>query len=149
MCVCVCVQHVFVYIIIVCCVYSMICFVYGCSDQLFCGIRFGCLNQLSLNMVKCQSVFDAIKRYGVAGKPLDQHEVREVGRLAEVGKHVIEEAAFDLVRSAQHKPLLFSYCGDGTPLKLKSFFVKWLLLSNINLLDLGTLVENSIVRVVS
>ena len=76
----------------------------------------------SLKMVKDQSVFDAIKRYGVAGKPLDQNEVREVCRLAEVGKQVIEEAAFDLVRSAQQKPLLFSSCGDGTPLKVKSSF---------------------------
>ena len=77
---------------------------------------------LSLDMVKDQSVFDAIMRFGVAGKPLDKHEEREVGRLAEVGKQVMEEAAFDLVKSAQKKPLLFSYCGDGTPLKVKSSF---------------------------
>ena len=96
-------------------------FVYVCSDQLFCGINFGCLNQLSQDGEGSVG-FRRIKRHGVAGKPLDQNEVREVCRLAEVGKQVIEEAAFDLVRSAQQKPLLFSYCGDGTPLKLKSSF---------------------------
>ena len=37
-------------------------------------------------MVQDSCVFGAIKRYGVAGKPLDKNEEREVGRLAEVGK---------------------------------------------------------------
>ena len=34
----------------------------------------------------------------------------------------IEDAAYDLIRSAQTRPVLFDYCGDGTPLKLKSAF---------------------------
>ena len=51
-----------------------------------------------------------------------QNEEREVGRLAEVGKIVLEEAAYDLIRTAHKRPVLFDYCGDGTPLKLKSAF---------------------------
>ena len=68
------------------------------------------------------NVFDAIRRLGVAGKPLEKNEEREVGRLAEVGKIVLEEAAYDLIRTAHKRPVLFDYCGDGTPLKLKSAF---------------------------
>ena len=73
-------------------------------------------------MLQDQSVFDAIKRFGKAGRPLEKHEEREVGRLAEVGKMVMMEAALDLVRTAPKRPLLFEYCGDGTPLKLKSSY---------------------------
>jgi hypothetical protein len=119
-----CVQHICLHhVCLVCvCVCAASCFVCMFAQTSSSVVSTLVVSTNSLKMVKDQSVFDAIKRYGVAGKPLEQNEVREVCRLAEVGKHVIEEAAFDLVRSAQHKPLLFSYCGDGTPLKLKSSF---------------------------
>ena len=68
------------------------------------------------------TVFDAIGKYGVAGRPLEKNEEREVDRLAEVAKVVLEEAARDLIRSSQKRPVVFEYCGDGTPVKLKHAF---------------------------
>ena len=53
------------------------------------------------------TVFDAIGKYGVAGRPLEKHEEREVDRLAEVAKVVLEEAARDLIRSSQKRPVEF------------------------------------------
>ena len=68
------------------------------------------------------SVFDAIKRYSKAGRPLEKHDERDVSKLAEVGKMLMKEAALDLVKQAHKRPLLFQYQGDGTPLKLKSSY---------------------------
>ena len=67
-------------------------------------------------------VFDVIAKLGVAGRPLEKHELREVSRLAEAAKAVLEEAACDLIPSSQKRPVLFEYCGDGTPLKLRHEF---------------------------
>ena len=100
-----------------------------CSTMILCcmiaQLRFVCFkfDTTQPNMAEEGSnVFDAIRRLGVAGKPLDKNEEREVGRLAEVGKIVLEEAAYDLIRTAHKRPVLFDDCGDGTPLKLKSAF---------------------------
>ena len=68
------------------------------------------------------TVFDAIGKYGVAGRPLDKHEEREVDRLAEVAKVVLEEAARDLIRSFQKSPVVIEYSWDGTPVKLQHAF---------------------------
>ena len=68
------------------------------------------------------SVFDALNKYGVAGRPLEKNEERVVGRLAEVAKVVLDEAAREMIRKAHKRPVLFEYCGDGTPLKLKHAF---------------------------
>ena len=53
------------------------------------------------------TVFDALGKYGVAGRPLEKHEEREVDRLAEVAKVVLEEVARDLIRSSQKRPVVF------------------------------------------
>ena len=48
--------------------------------------------------------------------------MREVQRLAEAGKALLDECAKDLIAAAQGRPVLYQYQGDGTPLKLKSAF---------------------------
>lgn len=68
------------------------------------------------------TVFDVIGKYGVAGRPLQKHEEREVTRLAEAGKALLNEGAKDLIAAAQGRPVLYEYQGDGTPLKLKAAF---------------------------
>ena len=92
---------------------------YVCSVQ-------NCLPRSRFNQLKMAqddlSVFDSIRRLGVAGKPLEKNEERVVARLAEVAKVVLEEAARELINSSQKLPVLFEYCGDGTALKLKHAF---------------------------
>ena len=87
-----------------------------------CSVQF-CLPRSRLNQPKMAqedlSVFDSIRRLVVAGKPLEKNEERVVARLAEVAKVVLEEAARELINSSQKMPVLFEYCGHGTPLKLK------------------------------
>ena len=73
-------------------------------------------------MVADSCVFDSLKRLGVAGRPLDKNEERDVGKLAECGKLLMQEAVYDLLKKSQHKPVLFEYGGDATPLKLKHAF---------------------------
>ena len=73
-------------------------------------------------MVADSCVFDSLKRLGVAGRPLDKNEERDVGKLAECGKLLMQEAVYDLLKKSQHKPVLFEYSGDATPLKLKHAF---------------------------
>ena len=73
-------------------------------------------------MAEEPSVFDVIAKLGVAGKPLEKHELREVAKLAEAAKAVLEEVARTLIASSQKRPVLFEYCGDGTPLKLRHAF---------------------------
>ena len=68
------------------------------------------------------SVFNVIGKVGVAGRPLEQNEVREVSILAEAGKALLVEGAKDLIAAAQGRPVLYEYQGDGTPLKLKASF---------------------------
>ena len=53
------------------------------------------------------TVFDAIGKYGVPGRPLENNEEKEVDRLAEVAKVVLEEAARDFIRSFQKRPVVF------------------------------------------
>ena len=92
---------------------------YVCSAQI-------CLPRSRFNQPEMAqedlSVFDAIRRHGVAGKPLEKNEERVVARLAEVAKVVLDEAARETIRKAHKRPVLFEYCGDGTPLKLKHAF---------------------------
>ena len=73
-------------------------------------------------MVADSCVFDSLKRLGVAGRPFDKNEERDVGKLAECGKLLMQEAVYDLLKKSQHKPVLFEYSGDATPLKLKHAF---------------------------
>ena len=68
------------------------------------------------------NVFDAVKKLAVAGRPLQQNEERDVARLAEATKALLDETARDMISKAQTRPVLFSYQGDGTPLKLKHAF---------------------------
>lgn len=67
-------------------------------------------------------VLNVICKYGVAGRPLEKSEMREVQRLAEAGKALLDECAKDLIAAAQRRPVLYQYQGDGTPRKLKSAF---------------------------
>ena len=115
-CVCsgMCVQHVTKHVL-----HDEHLVMYVCSAQ----VR---LPRYRLNQPKMAqgdlSVFDAIRRHGVAGKPLENNEERVVARLAEVAKVVLEEAARELISSSQKMPVLFEYCGDGSSLKLKHAF---------------------------
>ena len=68
------------------------------------------------------SVFEAIKYLGVAGRSLSEQEHRDAARLCEVGKAALLEFSYDLVKSSHGRPLLYSYQGDGTPLKLRYKF---------------------------
>ena len=45
-----------------------------------------------------------------------------MSRLAEGGKALLEEGVRELIAASQRRHVLFEYCGDGTPLKLKSAF---------------------------
>ena len=45
-----------------------------------------------------------------------------MSRLAEAGKALLEEGVRELIAASQRRPVLFEYCGNGTPLKLKSAF---------------------------
>ena len=67
-------------------------------------------------------VLNVIGAYGVAGRPLEKSDARQVQRLAEAGKALLDECAKDLIAASHGRPVLYQYQGDGTPLKLKSAF---------------------------
>ena len=66
-------------------------------------------------MVEGSCVFDSLKRLGVAGRPLEKNEEREVAKMAEVAKVLMEESVYDLLKNSQHKLVLYDYSGDSTP----------------------------------
>ena len=68
---------------------------------------------------ECVSVFDTLKRLGVAGRPLEKNEERVVARLAEAAKQLLDDNARELIIRAQKRAVLYAYQGDGTPLKLR------------------------------
>ena len=68
-----------------------------------------CILLIQINMAEELSVFDVIAKLGVAGKPLEKHELREVAKLAEAAKAVLEEVARTLIASSQKRPVLFEY----------------------------------------
>ena len=67
-------------------------------------------------------MFDVIKHLSVAGRTLNEQEHSDAARLCEVGKAALLEFAHGLVRASHGRPLLYSYVGDGTPLKLRYHF---------------------------
>ena len=110
-------QYVFVMAIVrahVCIIFIFLCLLNSVRSQLDLT--------LEATMARDSCVFQAIKKYGVAGYPLAANEDRDVGRLCEVGKVALMESAHDFVRSSNGRPLLYEYVGDGTPLKLKHAF---------------------------
>ena len=68
------------------------------------------------------NVFDVITKLAVAGRPLEKNEERDVSRLAEITKVLLDETAREMISKAHTRPVLFEYFGDGTPLKLKHAF---------------------------
>ena len=93
--------------------------VYSCSAQTCCSSSS---SSSQLKMSRQDSVFDAIKHLSVAGKTLSEQECNDAGRLCEVGKAALLEFAHALVKASHGRPLLYEYCGDGTPLKLRYRF---------------------------
>ena len=78
-------------------------------------------NPSGTNMADELNVFDAIGKYGVAGRPLAKNEERDVSKLAEVGKMLMREAAFDLVKQAHQRPLPFSISRGWHPFEAQEF----------------------------
>ena len=52
------------------------------------------------NMAEELTVFGVIGKSGVAGRPLEKNEEREVSRLAEAGKALLEEGVRELIAAS-------------------------------------------------
>ena len=84
--------------------HKMVFFMYVCSAQIW----FSRTDSTQPTMSQeDSSVFDALNKYGVAGRPLEKNEERVVGRLAEVAKVVLDEAAREIIRKAHKRLVLF------------------------------------------
>ena len=53
------------------------------------------------------NVFDVITKLAVAGRPLENNEERDVSRLAEITKVLLDETAREMISKAHTRPVLF------------------------------------------
>ena len=66
---------------------------------------------------------DLLRKWAVAGKPANTYsEYLEFAKAAEVVKGYFKAKARELVTSSAHRPVLYTYGSDGTPLRGMSTF---------------------------
>ena len=69
-----------------------------------------------------RSFEERVRRYAAASLVLPDAERGDLAKTAEVLKKFLKDRAEQLVRRADSRPVLLSYCGDGTPLQTRETF---------------------------